>query len=144
MADDFGALGSALYARLGTAQYTYYTNGTATTTGSVPVYDTLAPQGGSVAYPHIIYQFMVSVDEYKFAGGHGDSVDVMVKVVSNRQYPSMQAQPIYAQAHAAIQHAQLTITGSNLLRIERSSRIKYRDSDQYWHVGGLYTVDTWD
>lgn len=143
MANDFGAQGSALYARLGTVQYTYRTSGTTTTTGSVPVYDTLAPQGGTVP-PYIIYQFMASVDEYKFSGGHGESTDMLIKAVSNRQFPAMQAEPIYAQAHAAIQHAALTVNGTNLLRLERSSRIKYQDSDLYWHIGGIYTVATWD
>lgn len=142
MADDFGALGSAIYARLGTVQYTYRTSGTVTTTGTVGVYDTLAPQGGSV--PYVVFQFMASRDEYKFAGGHGDSVDVMVKAVTYKNYPSMQAQPIYAQAHGNIQHATLTVNGTNLLRLERSSRIKYQDPDGYWHIGGLYRVDTWD
>jgi hypothetical protein len=144
MANDFGVQGSAIYARLGTVQYTYRTSGTATTTGSVPVYDTLAPQGGSVPYPYIIYQFMASVDEYKFAGGHGESTDILVKVISNRQFPSMQAEPIYAQAHAALQHAALTLNGTNLLRFERGSRVKYQDSDHYWHVGAIYRVDSWD
>lgn len=142
MANDFGAQGSALYGRLGTVQYTYRTSGTTLTTGTLGVYDAMAPQGGTA--PYVIFQFMTSADEYTFAGGHGESTEIMVKAVSNRQYASMQAEPIYSQAHTALQHAALTITGTNLLRLRRNSRIKYRDSDGYWHVGGLYSVDTWD
>lgn len=140
--NDFAAIGSAIYGRLGTVQYTYPTQGTTTTTGTVGVYNTLATQGS--ATPYIIFQLQASLDEYTFGTVSGESADYLVKVISNRQTPSQQAYAIYNTAHANLQDAPLTIVGSYPLRVRRRSRIEFRDIDGYWHVGGIYRIDRWN
>lgn len=140
--NDFSAMGSAIYGRLGTVVYTYQTNGTATTTGALGAYDTLAIQG--TATPYVIFQLQASLDEYTFNGPSGESADYLVKVVSNRQYASQQAFAIYNTVHANLQDAPLAITGSYALRVRRRSRVEFRDSDGYWHVGGIYRIDRWN
>lgn len=141
MIDTFNALGSAIYARMGTVVYTYNTNGTVTTSGTLGCYDGQAPQGTNP--PYVIFQFGAGGDEYKFSGDHGESQDYILKVVSDRYYPSAQAQGIYAQAHNELQDAPLSVSGNTLLRCRRTTRLKYQDSDRYWHVGGFYRIDTW-
>lgn len=138
--NDFGAIGSALYSRLGTVTYTYPTQGTVTTTGSVGTYDTLSHQGS--ATPYVIFQHETALDTYTFGTVSGVSADYMVKAVSNRQTP-LQAQAIYAKAHDTLQDAPLTIAGSYPLRVRRTSTFQFRDSDSFWHVGGIYRVDYW-
>lgn len=142
MANEFEAMGSALYGALGTIQYTYRTNGTATTTGTLPTWDTMSLQG--TALPYLIYQLQDSLDLYTFGTKHGESADYLVKVVSNRQTPSYQAFAIYDRAHAVLQDAPLTIAGGYPLRVRRTSRIQYQDSDKFWHVGGIYRIDSWE
>ncbi len=142
MANDFMAVGSALYARLGTVQYTYNGSGTVPTTGTLGTYDSIAVQGTAV--PYVIFQHQASVDEYRFSGGHGESSDYLVKAVSNRTTASAQAFAIYGKAHEVLQYAPLTVSGGQLLRCWRTSRFQYRDNDGYWHVGGIYRIDTWD
>lgn len=141
MSDQFSALGSALYARLGTVQYTYRTNGTVTVTGTLPTYDSLAPQGTNP--PYVIFQLASSLDRYQFGGDAGESADYLIKVVSDRQYASAQAFGIYHQAHTQVQDAPLVVANNQLLRCRRSSRFQYPDAEQYWHVGGYYRIDTW-
>lgn len=142
MANDFALLGSALYGRLGTVQYTYPAAGTATTTGSVGVYSVMAPQQGTVRVPYIIFQHQAGLDEYTF-DKRGESLDYMVKAVSSYQTPA-QAYAVFAGAHDALQDAPLNISGYTVLRVRRQSRFEFRDNDGYWHVGGLYRIDTWD
>lgn len=141
MPNDFAAIGSALYARLGTVQYTYRAAGTAYTTGTLGCYDTLAPQGGTP--PYVIFQYQAGVDDYVFGGGSGKSLDYLVKVVSNRYYPGMQAFDIYAGVYAALQDAPLSVTGSNLLRCRELRPVQLRDSDGFWHVGAIWRIDFW-
>lgn len=142
MSDTFGAMGTALYSRLGTVSYTYHTNGTATTSGTLGTYDSLAPQGTNP--PYVIFQFADSLDEYKWGAAHGESQDFIVKAVSDRGYPNAQAHGIYAQTHGALQDAPLSVNGNVLLRCRRISRIRYQDPDKYWHVGGVYRIDVWE
>jgi hypothetical protein len=137
-------MGSAIYGRLGTVVFTYPTNGTVTRTGTLPVHDTLAVQGGTVP-PYIIYQLQAPIDLYTFGTVSGESADYLIKVVSDRQTPSYQAYPIYDQVHANFQDAPLTIVGSYPLRVRRRSRTPpYRDNDGFWHVGGIYRIDRWN
>lgn len=140
--NDFAAMGSAIYGRLGSVQYTYPTTGVAGTTGSLGVHDTMALQGS--ATPYVIYQLQDSLDTYTFGTVSGESADYMVKVVSQRQYPSQQAFAIYNTVHANLQDAPLTIAGSYPLRVRRMSRFQYRDTDSFWHVGGIYRIDRWN
>ena len=139
MTATFGAMGSALYSALGTVSYTYNTNGTATTTGTLPTYDSEAPQGTNP--PYVIFQFGAGVDSYKFGDWADESDDYIVKAISDRGYPK-QAEGIYEQVHNALQDAALSISGNQLIRCRRTAPIKYRDADGYWHVGGLYRIDT--
>lgn len=130
------ALGSALSATLSTV-------------GSVPFFDTIGPQGGTipngsaVAYPYGVFQYQASVDEYAFGEG-GISSDVAIKVISNRQWPG-EAQRLYDLAvHPKIQDAALDMTGYTVLRCRRTTGIRYQDADGYWHVGGMYRIDAWE
>jgi len=141
MANDFALVGSALMGRLGTVQYTYTTNSGTAITGSVNVYNMMAPQ--ETHPPYIVFQHAASGDEYAF-GARGESLDYIVKVVSNRAYPGAQAYPIYATAHNHLQDAPLSITGATLLRCRRQSRFEYRDEKGYSHTGGIYRIDYWD
>lgn len=141
--NDFAAMGSAIVGRLGTVQYSYPISGTALVTGTLPIHNTLAVQGGTVP-PYIIFQLQSSLDEYVFGNTSGESADYLVKVVSNRLTPSYQAYPIYNTAHANLQDAPLTIVGSYPLRVRRISRVEYRDGDGYWHVGGIYRLERWN
>jgi hypothetical protein len=138
----FAAMGSAIYARLGTVSYTYPSSGTTTTTGTLGTYDTLAPQQGAAA-PYIIFQLQDSLDLYTFGTVAGESTDYLVKAISNRQTPN-QAITIYDQAHEALQDAPLSIAGGYPLRVRRTNRVMYRDNDGFWHIGGVYRVDSWD
>lgn len=136
------AIGSALYGRLGTVSYSYYTNGTVPTTGTLGCYDTLAPQETPV--PYVVYQLATSLDNYTFGTNSGESFDYLVKVVSDRLFPSMQGYQLYEQAHSALQDAPLNIMGSYLLRCRRTSRVApVRDAEGYWHVGAFYRIDVW-
>lgn len=143
MANEFQAMGSALQGALGTIQYTYYSgSGTAFTTGTVRAYDTQSLQG--TATPYVIYQLQDSLDQYIFGTKSGESADYLVKVVSNRKTPSDQAYAIYDQAHEVLQDAALTIAGHYPLRVRRMSRVQYQDSLMFWHVGGIYRIDSWE
>lgn len=142
MANDFALLGSALYGRLGTVLYSYPAMGTAVTTGSVGVYSVMAPQSSAVETPYIIFQHQAGVDTYTFHD-HGESLDYMVKAVSNFQTP-VQAYAVYAGAHAAVQDAPLSLPNDTVLRVRRQSRFEFQDTDGYWHVGGLYRIDWFD
>lgn len=138
----FAAMGSALYGALGTVSYTYRTSGTAMTTGTIGTYDTLSPQG--TITPYVIFQLQDSLDQYLFGNKAGESADYLVKVVGNKLAPTSQTAAIYDQAHAALQDKALTIAGAYPLRVRRISRVQYQDTDKFWHVGGIYRVDSWD
>ncbi len=140
--NSFAAVGSAIYGRLGTVVYTYNVGGTATVTGTLGTYDSLSAQGA--ATPYVIFQLQTSVDEYAFGAEHGESLDVVLKSVTNRQWASQQGFTIYDTAHHALQDAPLMVSGADLLRCRRQSRLQYRDRDGYWHVGGVYRLDFWE
>lgn len=141
MAHDLDVIGSALYARLGTVQYTYVTNGTVTTTGSVNWYDTLAPQNPPTEPPYGIFQMQDAPEDYAFGDGwHAISADYVVKVVSLHNYP-IQARQIYATAHDQLQDAGLSVSGYKTMRVRRNSPIEYKDTKGYWHSGGVYRID---
>lgn len=141
MTASFNAMGSALYARMGTVVYTYTTNGTATAMGTLGFYDTLAPQA-STPKPYLVFQHMTGADEYLFGAEAGQADEYMLKVISDRNYAA-QAQGIYDQAHSVLQDAPLSIASNQLLRCRRTAPVKYQDTDHFWHVGGLYRIDTW-
>jgi hypothetical protein len=124
MANDIPALGSAINSVLDTA-------------GTVNVYWALAPQGGTP--PYCIFNRQAAADGYTFSS-HNVTADYLVKVISNRQWPSEAAQ-IYSHLHAAIQDAALTVTGYTALRCRRTATLEYMDSEHYWHVGGIYRVE---
>lgn len=138
----YAAMGSAIYGRMGTVAYTYLTNGTVPTTGTVGLYDTLAPQTNTP--PYVIYQLQDSLDTYTFDANSGESADYLLKVVSDRLDPTMQAFAIYDQAHNHFQDAPLSIAGGYLLRCRRIGRVQYQDTSKYWHVGGIYRLDVWE
>lgn len=138
MADSVPLLEAAIYARLGTVQYSYFA-GTVPVSGSVSVVNTLAPQ--QTAPPYIVFQQQAGLDDYKFGDYSDESFDYVAKVVSLKAYPTMEAQPIYSGVHTALQDAPLSVSGQQVLRVRRMSRIKYRDTGGYWHVGGLYRLD---
>lgn len=127
MANDMMAMGSAIYNKLG---------GTAATPA---VYYALAPQ--STQPPYVIVQRLSAADEYTFTG-QGVSAEYVVKVVSNRQWPS-EAWAAYGTVHNTLQDASLTIPGYTALRCERSSTVEYIDPERFWHVGGIYRVEAW-
>lgn len=121
---DFGAIGSAFYSLLVAAT-------------ALPVHQQLAPQGTKP--PYVIFQRQAAVDEYTFTD-KAVSADYLVRVVSNRTWPS-EAQQAYDTLHMGIQDGVLSATGYNVLRMRRRSTVEYRDADGYWHVGGLYRID---
>jgi hypothetical protein len=140
----FAALGSAIYGRMGTVQYSYHASGTAITTGTLGCYDSLAPQSPPTQPPYVIFQLQDSLDMYDMSGVSGESADYVLKAVSNRQDASAQAFAIYDQAHNHFQDAPLSVTGGYLLRCRRIGRVQYQDSDKFWHVGGIYRLDSWE
>lgn len=131
MANDAAALGSAIYGAIGSA-------GTAV---GVNLYYALAPQGG--AAPYAIFQRQVALDGYGFAGARDVSTDYLVKVVSNKTFPT-EARAVYERFDNALQDAALNVSGYRLMRVRRTSQVEYRDTDGYWHVGGLYRIDIVD
>ena len=126
MATDFQAIGSALYSALG---------GTAGT-----VFYGLAPQG--YATPYLLVARQSATDEYTFTSA-GVSADYLVTAISDREWPGAEAYPRYATAHALLQGTQLTVTGFQALRCQRTNTVEYRDQQGYWHVGGVYRIDIW-
>lgn len=125
----FEALGSAIYSVLGTGM------------GTVPVYNTIAPQGGSP--PFVIFQAQEpGVSRYSFDGASGEEVsgDWVVKVVSDR-YWAGEADGIASTLETVMQDGLGTVAGWRVLRCRRSGRVRYRDRDGFWHVGGIYRVD---
>lgn len=126
MANTFTAFASALYGYIDNAS-------------TANIYYGLAPQGTQP--PYIIIQRVTSDDEYTFTS-QGVDTQYSVKAVSNRNYP-MQATTLYESIHSILQNANLTISGYSLLRCERSSEFDYQDKDQFWHVGGIYSIQAW-
>lgn len=141
MTNSFSAIGSALYSRLGTVSYTYTGNGTVPITSTLGTYYALAPQNPTTNPPYVIVQMASALDDYAFGDYHSESMDYIVKVVSDRMWPTAQAYGIYGQTHDALQDAPLTVAGNQLMRCRRTSRIEYMDNEKYWHVGGLYRLD---
>lgn len=125
--EPFALIGSALHSHLGSVLGT-----------ALSAYQDLAPQGARP--PYAIYNFMSAGEQYTW-----DSEEVQaqyqIKVVSE-QAGAGQATRLYSTLHAAVQDAPLTIGGSvSLLRCRRSSLVRYIDSKNYWHVGGIYRID---
>lgn len=139
MADSVPLIEAAIYSRLGTVQYSYPNGSGGTVTGSVNVYNTMATQQG--APPYIIFQLQTGLDGYAFAGDREESFDYLVKTVSLKTYPSQEANPIFATADNALQDAPLSVAGYSVLRVRRTSRVRYRDQQGYWHVGALFRID---
>ncbi len=127
MANDFGALGSALYTLLDNAS-------------TAPVYNLVAPQG--TVWPYVVFQRQDAQDEHTFDSA-GVNADYVVKVVGKDQFPTA-LERMYDGIHAVIDGAGMPVTGYNLLRMERQTTIEYRDTDMFWHVGGLYRVEIWE
>ena len=128
MANEFSAIGSAIYARIGTAV-------------SVSVYQNQAPQGGTP--PYCIYQQQAATEEYVFGNGSNSMVDAdyVVKVVSNRHWPTEAMQIYDGSVHPRIQAAPLSVAGHALMFCVRVRLIPpYQDSDMFWHVGGMYRI----
>jgi hypothetical protein len=124
----FSALGSALYAAIGTA---------AGTVAPMAVYQGMAPQGS--VFPYAMFNQQTARDEYTFTS-RGMTASYQVKVVSNRQSDS-EARAAYDRLHANLQDAPLTVTGYTLMRMRRETTIEYQDPDRFWHVGGIYRID---
>lgn len=125
MTDTYTALGSALFSYLDNA-------------ATVNVYQDRGPQGGTP--PYCVYQRQAATDEYVFGDTNGIvNADYVVRIVSNRTWAG-EAELVYAHVHAALQHGTVSVSGHTRLRCERMSSIKYLDSENYWHVGGLYRV----
>ena len=127
MANDFGALGSALYTLLDNAS-------------TAPVYNLVAPQG--TAWPYVIFQRQDAQDEYTF-NSTGIGADYVVKVVGKDLHPTG-LERMYDGIHAYLAVTGMTVSGYTLLRMERQASIEYRDPDMFWHVGGLYRIEIWE
>jgi hypothetical protein len=128
MADAYSAIGSALNSYVGTAI-------------GVSLYMNRAPQGGTP--PYAVWQYQAAIDDYVFGDGDDSIVDadVVVRVVSNRHWPGEALLTYGGSVHPRIQNAPLSVSGYRVLRVERLSAIPpYQDSQQYWHVGGLYRI----
>jgi hypothetical protein len=121
---DMVAVGSALYSACAGLTAT-------------PVYYALAPQGGTP--PYVVIGQQAGVDEYTFTGRDLNS-EYQVMVISDRGWPT-EAATIYDNLHGQLNGRALTVAGYTALRCERTATIEYRDTDGYWHVGGLYRVD---
>jgi len=120
------AIGSALYSRLADQ-------------GTVNTYHTLAPQQGTPPYCTFNPQ-NPGIDGYVMSGSAMVSTDYVVKVVSNRNWPT-EAIDIYTHIHNAVQDLGTAVPGYSLMYCRRTSGVQYRDPDGYWHVGGLYRID---
>jgi len=107
---------------------------------TVDIYNILATSGATP--PYCVYQRQAAMDDYTFGGGHGVDADYVVKIVSNRNWPS-EAQNVYTHIHSLLQDAPLAMTGFTSIRCRRQSTIEYRDPDGFWHVGGRYRVSGW-
>src|SRR5210317_2039147 len=112
MANDFTALGSAIYTVLNAA-------------ATVNIYYALAPQGGTP--PYAIFQRSAAADNYHFASG-GVNADYVLKVISNRNWPS-EAQEIYGHLHDAFDDSALSVSGYTYLRCRRDSSLEFRDDE---------------
>ena len=124
MANDYTALGSAIYSLL---------SGAAT----VSIYNQRAPQGGTP--PYGIFNRQSAIDERTFNTA-GISSDYVLKAVSNRVWPG-EAKEVYQGLHSIMQDGALSVSGFVLLRNQRGSTFEYQDADGFWHVGGLYRIE---
>ena len=125
MANDFTAIGSALYSALG---------GTAATPA---VYYAFAPQGSTP--PYVVVQRQSAIDERNWTS-HFVSADYVIKAVSDRQWPA-EAWQAYGSAHATIDEKHLTVSGYTAMRCERIATVEYIDPERFWHVGGIYRIE---
>lgn len=125
MANDFAAIGSALYSTL--------------SAGSVSVYYGVAPQGA--VPPYCTFSRQSGLDEYTFTDS-GVTTDYVVKVFSNRVWPG-EAILTYGTIHALLNNKQLSLAGFTGLRCRRMTTIEFRDPEGFWNVGGVYRIDVW-
>lgn len=123
-ANDYGALGSAIYTLVDSA----------TTLG---VYNERAPQGSVPAY--VVFQRQDANDTHTFTSS-GVAADYVVKVVSNAYWPGS-AQFTYDTIHRAIDGNLGSVNGFTLQRFERQATIQYQEPSGFWHVGGIYRVE---
>ena len=126
MANDYGALGSAIYTLVDGVT-------------SLPVYGERAPQGTVPQY--VIFTLQDLQDEHTF-NSHGITADYVIKVVSSHYWPGS-AIAQYDAIHNAIENGG-SIAGYQLLRMQRQSSILYQEPAGFWHVGGLYQVEGWE
>lgn len=129
MSDSWNALGSAVYARL------------APPLGSA-LYDGIAKS--TVVPPYTVWQVLDTDDDRVF-GDRGtatfETFQVMLRTISDRYYPD-KARSIYGTVHAYMEGAPLTVTGFSVMRCERTGgRFQYQDSEKFWNVGAVYTVE---
>lgn len=129
VAHSFTAIGSALYSAIGTA---------AGTVEPTAIYQGIATQGA--APPYILFNRQTAADRYTFTS-RGISATYQIKVVSNKAWPG-EAQIAYDRIHTSLQDAALTATGYALMRMRRETTIEYQDNERFWHVGGIYRIDT--
>ena len=107
---------------------------------TVDVYYVLALSGATP--PYCIYQRQAAMDDYTFGSGHGVEAEYVVKVISNREWPT-EALNVYTHIHSLMQDAPLSMTGYTSIRCRRVSTIEYMDNEKFWHVGGRYRVVGW-
>lgn len=127
MVTEWNALGSAIYSRLSSA----------TGSGTVTIYQDLAPEGTQA--PYLIFQRMVGTDERTFNTKHISS-RYMVKAISNQPWAT-EAERTYAIYEPYMDDAPLSITGYTLIRCRRTGPIHYQDPEMFWHCGGEFEVE---
>lgn len=127
MATDWQRVGSAIYTRLSSA----------TGSGTVSVYQDMAPQG--TLPPYVVFARMVGADEYTF-NTRGFVSRYVVKAVSNQPWAT-EAEQTYAKYEPYMQDAPLSVTGYRLIRCRRANEVHYMDSDDFWHCGGEFEVE---
>jgi hypothetical protein len=116
----------------GSALYDYLN-----TNGTIDFY--YQKQSGATA-PYGLVNFVTANDDYTFSE-NGFRADYEIKIVSDRTFP-LEAVQQYGTTHELIQDAALTLPG--VIRVRRESTFQYEDQQSYWHVGGIYNIETWE
>lgn len=107
------------------------------------VFREIAPQGATE--PYIIVQMMRHSDEYLINRGEAfEEFTYMVKAVQ-RTTSGATVQSVSDRIHTVLQDSTMTITGYNLITMQREERIAYVELDEnrdqrYQHRGGIYQV----
>jgi len=122
------ALGSALYSRLNSQ-------------GTVDVYYNLAPQNTPPPYA-VIQPQSLGVDSYVFGDTDSNTISCLytIKIIDDNRFP-FNAWSIYQHLDTALQNYNLSITGYDLLRVNRDSSIELRDEQKFWNCGSLFRID---